>query len=692
MRPSTLIAKAATRATWPLTRLDRNGDPSGPVVLCYHRVLPCPPSSPPPAYAVTPEQFRDQMSLLAREGFTSLTLEEFYEAARSDRELPRRSALITFDDGFADNYLIAWPIAREFGIKLNLFLCTSLIAGEQVEAFNRPSAADRANRKEFPHLWQPLTWAQVREMSTAEVGVGFHSHTHRNLGKLSAAEITDDAAKGLALFAEELGDPPECFAFPYGHYGSYSVEAISALKERGLEMFFTTELGRTPPHSANPISRIVVHPEDDVQSFRRKLYGGYDWMGRVRQFYYRMLDLETFWAIADQGIVSLGNFLTTIILARTLVPEAYGVWTVLFGLILLLNVVHASLIVYPLTIMAATVDPSESRSGTGGALVLTTALSLPLGLMLVGASWVIGAGKVGLWAAIALLGWQLQETTRRSLMAKYSCRDALPGDALSYLSQAALVWWLSHQQGLSLASAFAVIAGTCGVAGLAQARQLGLGIGSFNPRNLATRFWRQGHWVLWSELTSNVGFMATPWVLFLLKGAGTAAGYQAISNLVGLSHPVMLSLGNVIVPSAARARIKGGFKAARHSALIHAAQGGLVLLVCFGLLLAFPTQLLRLFYGSGSPYLSLAGDVRLFAVVYLLFFIGLTLKSLLKALQQTKAQFVAELLSCALLAVIIVPLVSVLGLTGALVALGIWLAARWACNLAILRKVKQRAP
>jgi len=101
---------------------------------------------------------------------------------------------------------------------------------------------------------------------------------------------------------------------------------------------------------------------------------------------------------------------------------------------------------------------------------------------------------------------------------------------------------------------------------------------------------------------------------------------------------------------------------------------------------------LRLFYGSGSPYLSLAGDVRLFAVVYLLFFIGLTLKSLLKALQQTKAQFVAELLSCALLAVIIVPLVSVLGLTGALVALGIWLAARWACNLAILRKVKQRAP
>jgi peptidoglycan/xylan/chitin deacetylase (PgdA/CDA1 family) len=228
------------------------------------------------------------MALLAREGFTSLTLEEFHEAARSDRDLPRRSALITFDDGFADNYLIAWPIAREFGIKLNLFLCTSLIAGETAEAFNHNSGADRASRDQFPHLWQPLTWAQVREMSAADVGVGFHSHTHRNLAKLSSEEITADAAKGLALFTDELGLQPESFAFPYGHYGSYSAEAIASLKEHGLEMFFTTELGRTPPHSANPISRIVVHPEDDMQSFRRKLYGGYDWVGKLRQFRYAL--------------------------------------------------------------------------------------------------------------------------------------------------------------------------------------------------------------------------------------------------------------------------------------------------------------------------------------------------------------------------------------------------------------------
>ena len=284
MRPSIIIAKAATRAAWPVTRLDRKGDLSGPVVLCYHRVLPRNSSSRLPAYAVTPEQFRDQMTLLTREGFTSLTLEEFREAASGERELAPRSILITFDDGFADNYLLAWPIARECGIKLNLFLCTGLVTGETDEA--QLTAVDHENKSNHPHLWQPLTWTQVYEMNAAEVGAGFHSHTHRNVARLSREELAADAAKGISLFTRELGVRPTCFAFPYGHYGSYSDAAISILREQGFEMFFTTEMGRACVNTANPIPRIVIHPEDDQQSFRRKLYGGYDWVESVRRFGY----------------------------------------------------------------------------------------------------------------------------------------------------------------------------------------------------------------------------------------------------------------------------------------------------------------------------------------------------------------------------------------------------------------------
>lgn len=401
-----------------------------------------------------------------------------------------------------------------------------------------------------------------------------------------------------------------------------------------------------------------------------------------------LLDLQGFWAITDQAVVSLGNFLTTIILARSFLPEAYGVWTVLFGLILFLNSIHASLISYPLTVMVATHDRDRDGHPISDALVLTVMLNLPLGLVVLGAGALIGRFTLGLWVWLALLCWQLQETTRRALMARFTCRKALLGDAISYLGQAGFVWTLSYTGGLSLARAFGIVAATCGLAALTQALQLREHIGWPSRWNqLTERFWKMGHWVLWSELASSFGFQATPWVLFLLRGAGAAAGYQAISNLLGLSHPVMLSLGNVIVPAAARARARNGLEAARRVALVHTTQGGVLLLLAFGILIAFPKQLLALFYGSGSAYLTLDQDIRLFAVVYFLFFISLAMKFLLNALQQTRRQFVAELVCGCWLGVIIVPLVLRFGLAGAIGALGLWFAARIICGAVILRKV-----
>lgn len=127
-------------------------------------------------------------------------------------------------------------------------------------------------------------------MAKAGVGIGFHSHTHRNYGRLPLPEVTADAEQGLALLEREVRLRPASFAFPYGHHGSYSRKTIAVLQQRGLGTFFTTELGRSPLTSDQPISRFVIHPEDEIQSFRRKLYGGYDWVGRVRRFAYFISD------------------------------------------------------------------------------------------------------------------------------------------------------------------------------------------------------------------------------------------------------------------------------------------------------------------------------------------------------------------------------------------------------------------
>jgi len=185
------------------------------------------------------------------------------------RQLPDRSVLITFDDGFSDNQALAWPIAQEFGIKFNLFICTGLINGERIAALQGATPAERASREEFPELWRPLLWSQLEELNAAGVGLGFHSHSHRNLETMTPAEIAADAAVGISLLKKHLGFRPRFLAFPFGHYGSYSVERSAILQEHGLEMFFTTELGRTALENSQRIfSRIVVHPEDDANSFR----------------------------------------------------------------------------------------------------------------------------------------------------------------------------------------------------------------------------------------------------------------------------------------------------------------------------------------------------------------------------------------------------------------------------------------
>ena len=290
MRPSTTLAKIATSATWAATRRVREEGPIVPPVLCYHRVLAeAAGSKDQPDYSVTPQQFAAQMSLLNDEGFTSLTLDEYFEVATGLWEPPSRSVVVTFDDGFADNYSVAWPIARYCGVKINLFICTALVAGERVAAFAKDNSRAQLSKKQFPEHWRPLSWQQVRDMMAGGVGVGFHSHHHRNLGRMSELDIASDASEGISIFGKHLGEAPKYFAFPFGHYGSYPNAAIDILTARGIKMFFTTELGRTPLGQGGELfSRIVIHPEDDLKSFRRKLFGGYDWVGKLRRFGYSL--------------------------------------------------------------------------------------------------------------------------------------------------------------------------------------------------------------------------------------------------------------------------------------------------------------------------------------------------------------------------------------------------------------------
>src|SRR5260370_41629087 len=88
-----------------------------------------------------------------------------------------------------------------------------------------------------------------------------------------------------------------------------------------------------------------------------------------------------FWSMVDQGAVSAGNFLTTILLARCLLPSEYGIYALLFALMLFMIYLNSAVIVYGLSLHGAVGTDAELRSLAGGALVLAGGLALILGLV-----------------------------------------------------------------------------------------------------------------------------------------------------------------------------------------------------------------------------------------------------------------------------------------------------------------------
>jgi peptidoglycan/xylan/chitin deacetylase (PgdA/CDA1 family) len=254
-------------------------------VLCYHRVLPWLKERAKPIYTLTPEEFANQMAFLAGAGFQSLSLDEYANFANGWAEPPPRCVLVTFDDGYADIYHNAWPIAACYGIKLNLFLCTGLIEGTIPPTYGELAAEAKFHREQYPDLWRPMTWSEIERMTDSGVGIGFHSHTHRNYGRMTAVEIAEDLATGLSLLESRVNLYPRAFAFPGGSSGTYNSEVVSFLRSRGLKLLFTTHLGRTRLGSDEILfSRLVIYQDDDLEVFRRKLFGAYDWLGKARSF------------------------------------------------------------------------------------------------------------------------------------------------------------------------------------------------------------------------------------------------------------------------------------------------------------------------------------------------------------------------------------------------------------------------
>ncbi|HEX6681054.1 MAG TPA: glycosyltransferase, partial [Gaiellaceae bacterium] len=224
-------------------------------VLCYHAISDLAGTVYVP-WGIPPRRFRRQLRLLSRRL-------RFVDAAEFGRYLdgagvPRRAALLTFDDCYRDLVDVGLPMLRELGVPALAFAVSRRVG----------ATSDWDPGIGAPEL--PLADAAgLRELVQARVAIGSHTRTHRKLSRLSADEVSDEIAGSLTDF-EPLGLPrPAFLAYPYG---AYNAEAMRAAAAAGLQAAFTTERGLAQPgQDVYAIPRIEIRRGDGWLRFLWKV-------------------------------------------------------------------------------------------------------------------------------------------------------------------------------------------------------------------------------------------------------------------------------------------------------------------------------------------------------------------------------------------------------------------------------------
>lgn len=223
-------------------------------ILLYHQVSEVRPEQDPYGLASTPAQFAEQMAYLHDNHYTCLRLVDYARAYRDGQPIPPKTFVITFDDGYRDNYEIAWPIMKKYGFTATIFL----VADQIGSVTNWEGQKDTQS---FPLM----NWDEIREMQAGGIDFGSHTCTHPRLNQLSAEAVKQELCDSKTRLAEGLERSVETLAYPY-EVSTYEVQRIAA------ECGYLAACGTANhPESLYNLWRVEFGAEDTLASLKYKL-------------------------------------------------------------------------------------------------------------------------------------------------------------------------------------------------------------------------------------------------------------------------------------------------------------------------------------------------------------------------------------------------------------------------------------
>src|SRR5882724_3421872 len=218
-------------------------------VLVYHNIS----AQEKGRLSIAARTFDAQLRQLHAEGFQALRLTDFLAFTAGRRQLPRKSVLLTFDDGYRSFIQYARPILKDYGFGATLFVYSDFLGGGSA-----------------------LSWQDLRTLTEQGYDVQAHSKSHGNLrrkeGESEAAyakRIEAELAFPQTLFTKNLGRPSGALAYPYGEVDD---ELIPFVAKYGYGVAFTVRRQSNPAWvSPLKISRSQIYSEMTAKDFAQNL-------------------------------------------------------------------------------------------------------------------------------------------------------------------------------------------------------------------------------------------------------------------------------------------------------------------------------------------------------------------------------------------------------------------------------------
>lgn len=215
----------------------------GVPVLMYHSIS----NEQGNPVIISPALLEEEFKYIKDNGYTPITLDDLYNYLQNNAQIPEKSLLLTFDDGYENNYSALFPLLKKYGFRATIFVITSYV--------DKNSAY--------------LTSTQIKEMNSYGVDIESHTVNHPYLNSLTKDKQLYELTESKSFLQKLLNKKINYIAYPYGAHNS---DTLSAAEEAGYKLALTTD-GRWAMKKNGILSldRVYISSEFSMDIFKDRI-------------------------------------------------------------------------------------------------------------------------------------------------------------------------------------------------------------------------------------------------------------------------------------------------------------------------------------------------------------------------------------------------------------------------------------